>query len=82
MTKADILSGEKEVKVYSKGVYKSFPGWKTIYDGASKDKLVPELANYIKYIEDFVGVPVAAIGTGADRNELFWPHGPVDFWGL
>lgn len=78
LTKADVLCGEKEVKLYQNGKFVSYPGWgKEVLAG---NTLVPELENFLKAIEDFVGVPILAVGTGADRSGLFWRKRPDDFW--
>jgi adenylosuccinate synthase len=82
MTKADVLCGEEEVKVFANGALKSFKGWKNIFSNSQKDVLGPEIAAYVKFVEEYVGVPITAIGTGADRSELFWPRGQVDFWSI
>ncbi len=82
LTKADVLCGESEIKVLADGKLKTFKGWNTIFTSSQKDTLVPEISEYLKFIETFVGAPVAAVGTGADRNELFWPKGQIDFWSL
>lgn len=78
LTKADVLCGEKEVKLYRDGKEVSFPGWST--ELVKGNALVPEAENFVKFIEDFVGVPVLAVGTGADRSGLFWRKRPSDFW--
>lgn len=51
-------------------VYKDFPGWTEPTEGIKKYEDLPENAkSYIKFIEDFVGIPIDIISTGADRNE-------------
>ncbi|MCF7807216.1 MAG: adenylosuccinate synthase [Candidatus Marinimicrobia bacterium] len=37
--------------------------------GASKDQLPPSIKNYIKFIEDFVEIPITILSHGPERNE-------------
>lgn len=50
--------------------YKTLPGWKT---DISKIKVFSELPDncraYIKFIEDFLKVPIQYIGVGPEREE-------------
>ncbi len=51
-------------------VYTSLPGWGSdITIASSYDDLPCDLKNYIKYIEDSVGVPVKLVSFGPDRKE-------------
>ncbi|CAD5215007.1 unnamed protein product [Bursaphelenchus xylophilus] len=51
--------------------YKSFPGWKTPTVGAKKfEDLPPRCQEYIRFIEDFVSVPIRFIGVGQSREAL------------
>jgi len=51
-------------------VYKVVPGWQqSITDIKNYKDLPDEFHNYIKNIEEFVGVPVGLISVGAERNE-------------
>ncbi len=77
MTKSDILMGEPTVAAFIDGELKQFNGWKTMIDGSA---LNPDLENYIQAIEKHVGVPVIAVGTGAERDDLFWRKPIQDFW--
>jgi adenylosuccinate synthase len=58
-------------------VYESFPGWKESTVGATDFNSLPINArNYIKVIEDMVGVPVDMISTGQKRNEIIVRRNP------
>ena len=47
-------------------VYRSMPGWKVDLVGCSELKALPQQARaYIKFIEDYTGIPVIWIGVGA-----------------
>jgi adenylosuccinate synthase len=80
LTKADVLTGEESVKVWSKDSYKTFPCWKNIYKNDSNTQLSDELESYVSYIEKEVGVPVIGLGTGPDRADFYWRGATPDFW--
>ena len=92
ITKIDILSGLKKIKVcigYKyKGkkismsscgykelaeltpVYKSFPGWSEDITGIRKfEKLPKNCQKYVKFIEEFLKVPVKIVSVGPEREE-------------
>ncbi len=92
MTKADVLSGLKELKIavgYElngkkiphsscgylelakvKPVYKTLRGWEQDIRSITKFADLPkECKEYIKFIEDFLGVKVRMFSTGPDREE-------------
>jgi adenylosuccinate synthase len=52
-------------------VYETFPGWTTPTTGLTQwNQLPQEAKNYIKFIEDFVGVQVDYIGVGPGREHM------------
>ena len=52
-------------------VYESMPGWQQSTCGVKELSALPkEAQQYIKRIEQHVGVPVAFIGTGPSREEM------------
>lgn len=54
----------------AKPVLKSFPGWKTrTTDTRSFDELPQNAKDYIKFVEDFIGVPIRFISVGQYREE-------------
>ncbi len=56
-----------------KPVYKTLKGWKENTKGLKDVKELPQKAlDYIRFIEDFVGVPVIMISTGPSREEYLW----------
>jgi len=51
-------------------IYKKFKGWKIDVMNVSKYNDLPaELIDYIRFIEDFIGVPIAIISVGPDREQ-------------
>jgi len=53
-----------------KPVYEEFKGWNTPATGISKfENLPPEARDYLKFIEDFLGVPIYLVSTGPGRED-------------
>jgi adenylosuccinate synthase len=58
---------------HASGVYEELPGWSEDISGARSEEDLPEAArNYLRFISDFVRVPVALIGVGPARDEVIW----------
>jgi len=70
LTKADVLDGFSEFKVFQNGQYKDFPIWSTSL--TDKNELSLELLNFVKYVEEYCEVNIVALGTGPGREEIFW----------
>ncbi len=52
-------------------IYIELPGWQEdITECKNFDDLNENLRNYVKFIEDFVDVPVSLISTGPDRSQI------------
>lgn len=52
-------------------VYEELPGWKTtLQDMKSANDLPQALQDFIRFIEDYVNVPVKLVSTGPDRLQL------------
>ena len=62
MTKVDVLTNMKEIKVLSGSDLKTFESWPNIDD----DKV----SKYITYIEDTLKVKITAISYGPNKNDL------------
>ena len=55
----------------AKPVYKELEGgWSNIAGCKTFEELPEKAQNYIKFIEEYIGVPVKFIGTGADREAM------------
>lgn len=51
-------------------IYDTLPGWLTDISAARRESELPQtFRDYIRYIEEHVGVPVAIISVGPDREE-------------
>ena len=77
LTKLDVLDTEPVIKVATEikedgtAIYKEMPGWQTETVGLTSFDSLPEAAKeYLRFIEDFVGVPITFIGTGPGRSQL------------
>ena len=54
-------------------IYKEFKGWKTpIAEARSESELPEEFKAYIKFIEDYLGVPVTILSVGPDRDQTIF----------
>jgi adenylosuccinate synthase len=66
----DIFPSGAEEAARCVPVYEEMPGWKDSTVGAkSMDALPVAARNYIKRIEELVGVPIDMVSTGPDREE-------------
>jgi len=55
------------------GNYTELPGWDEDLSGArSMDELPQAARDYLDYVADFVGVPIALIGVGPGRDQVIW----------
>ncbi|MCF0190567.1 MAG: adenylosuccinate synthase [Marinilabiliaceae bacterium] len=51
-------------------IYKEFPGWCTDMTKTTSESQFPkEYSNYIKFIEEYLGVPVKFVSVGPDREQ-------------
>ncbi len=49
--------------------YRSFPGWESCHEPGSHGTIDRNLASYIQYIENFIGIPVCLSTYGPGRHE-------------
>jgi adenylosuccinate synthase len=55
------------------GQYETFPGWEEdIGEARSLDDLPQAARDYLGFISDFLGVPIALIGVGPGRDQNVW----------
>jgi|TARA_B100000073_G_scaffold339059_1_gene336955 adenylosuccinate synthase len=77
LTKIDVLDELGTIKIYNGEGYEEHKGWMTSTYGITDHELLPkEAKNYIKRIEELVGVPVIQISTGPDRDETITLQDP------
>ncbi|KAL1837918.1 hypothetical protein VTJ49DRAFT_3264 [Mycothermus thermophilus] len=54
-------------------VYKEFEGWMTTTTAVKKfEDLPPQAQTYVKFVEEYTGVPVKWIGTGPARDDMIY----------
>jgi len=60
-----------------KPIYETMPGWKTSTAGLRAfDDLPKNAQRYLQFIEEHVGVPVALVSTGAERESILVRRDP------
>ena len=58
---------------HSSAEYEELPGFSEDISGARSESDLPDAAReYLRYISDFVGVPVTLIGVGPGREQVIW----------
>jgi adenylosuccinate synthase len=58
---------------HATGVYEQLPGWDEDITGCRDERELPQAArDYLQFVSDFVGVPVALIGVGPGRDQIIW----------
>jgi adenylosuccinate synthase len=58
---------------HSRGKYVDLPGWSEDITGCREFADLPQTAkDYIRFVEDFTGVPVTLIGVGPARDQIIW----------
>lgn len=60
----------EELLEHAKPVYQTFKGGFSTEGCKTYDDLPKDAKNYIKFIEDYLGIPVKFIGTGAGREDM------------
>ncbi len=56
--------------------YDKLPGWREDIGDARSEQELPEAArDYLRYIEEFVGVPIKLVGVGPARDQVIWAGG-------
>ena len=55
------------------GEYEELPGWDEDLSDARDETDLPQAArDYLAFVADFVGVPIALIGVGPGRDQVIW----------
>ena len=55
------------------GEYEGLPGWDEDLTECREESDLPLAArDYLAYVSDFVGVPIALIGVGPGRDQIIW----------
>ncbi len=73
----DTYPYHQSVLHHAVGEYEELPGWsEDIGDVRSESDLPQAAREYLDYIAEFVGVPVALIGVGPGREQVIWTDVP------
>ena len=71
--KLDHFPYHQSVLHHCEGEYEELPGWSEDLSGARSEEDLPAAArDYLRFIADFVRVPVALIGVGPGDDESIW----------
>jgi adenylosuccinate synthase len=77
MTKLDCLSTFAEIRVavgrngHDEPEYRTFPGWRVSLDGCRcRANLPAEAGRYLDFIEEQMGIPLAAVSVGPERERI------------
>jgi adenylosuccinate synthase len=58
---------------HASGEYEQLPGWdEDITECRSEDELPQTARDYLAYLSEFVGVPIALISVGPGRDQIIW----------
>jgi adenylosuccinate synthase len=58
---------------HASGVYEQLPGWEEDISGVREERDLPQAArDYLQFVSDFVGVPIALVGVGPARDAIIW----------
>jgi len=69
-TRTDRFNGNFHILEECRPVYETLPGWHEDISQCVDFNSLPQTAqNYVKYIEERVGVPIMLIGVGAERSQ-------------
>ena len=79
LSKLSCLSGFEHIKVavdydaQGKPVYESLPGWQEEIEGITEwEKLPAATRDYVRFIENFLQVPIGLVSTGPDRRDVIF----------
>jgi adenylosuccinate synthase len=69
----DAYPYHQTVMHHASGDYEQLPGWDEDISDCRDERDLPQAArDYLAYVADFVGVPIALISVGAGRQQVIW----------
>jgi adenylosuccinate synthase len=69
----DTFPYHQSVVHHAVGEYTELPGWNEDISAARSERDLPAATrNYLRFIEEFVGVPVVLVGVGPGREQIIW----------
>jgi adenylosuccinate synthase len=67
---------------HATGEYVTLPGWSEDLSECRTEEELPDAAReYLEFVSDFVGVPIALIGVGPSRDQVVWTRASVGMAG-
>jgi adenylosuccinate synthase len=64
---------------HATGEYEELPGWREdITEARSESDLPQNARDYLRFIADFIGVPIVLVGVGPGREQVVWAEGAVE----
>ena len=69
----DTFPYHQSVLHHAAAEYDELPGWTEDITGARSEAELPDAArDYLRYVSDFIGVPVTLVGVGPGREQVIW----------
>jgi adenylosuccinate synthase len=69
----DTFPYHQSVLHHAAAEYDELPGWTEDISGARSEEELPDAArDYLRYVSEFIGVPVTLVGVGPGREQVIW----------
>jgi adenylosuccinate synthase len=69
----DAFPYHQSVLHHAVGEYTELPGWSEDISAARSERDLPRATrDYLRFVSDFVGVPVVLVGVGPGRDQIIW----------
>jgi adenylosuccinate synthase len=69
----DAFPYHQSVLHHAVGEYTELPGWSEDISGVRSEHDLPAAArDYLRFVADFIGVPVVLVGVGPGRDQIVW----------
>jgi adenylosuccinate synthase len=69
----DTYPYHQSVLFHATGDYEALPGWdEDIGECRTMEELPQAARDYLAFVEDYVGVPIALVGVGPGRDQIIW----------
>ena len=70
-TYTDIFPPSSDIVERCVPIYEELPGWNVLTQPKKFDDLPVEAQNYLRFVEDYLGIPITIVSTGPGRRETF-----------
>ncbi len=69
----DTFPYHQSVLHHASGEYTELPGWREDISEARGEQDLPTAArDYLRFVADYIGVPIVLVGVGAGRDQIVW----------